>query len=77
MKRAAPLFRTVVPAITQVPASFGDVALQAKSAIQQTWEDYNTDRQVISSGSLYGPSSSTTTTTTSTSQYDFTRIKQN
>eukprot|EP00026_Physarum_polycephalum_P011151 Phypoly_transcript_11352.p1 GENE.Phypoly_transcript_11352~~Phypoly_transcript_11352.p1 ORF type:complete len:308 (+),score=48.39 Phypoly_transcript_11352:216-1139(+) len=75
MKRAAtPLLRAGLPAITQVPANFGDVALQAKSALQQSWEEYNADRQVISPGSLYDPSTATTTTTTTTSQYDFSQI---
>lgn len=66
MKRAAvPLFKTVVPAITQIPGSLSDVSC-IKSTLQgQGWED-TTDHKVISTGISDDISFTNTTTTTTT-----------
>lgn len=66
MRRAAvPLFKSVVPAITQIPASLSDVAFANGTVQHSSWED-TSDRQIISTSDKYD-SYTTTTTTTSTS----------
>jgi hypothetical protein len=74
MRRAAvPIFRAVVPGVTQIPANFGDVTYHTPNTSRSfsEWED-PLDHQVISAGSLHDIPSTTiittaTTTTTSTS----------